>query len=551
MEQTLTARQDQMASESTTSGKLAIKYFDKVSETINRECERLGARFDGPSKNASYRGYTKDRGYIAITRADQETSGAYSGLSFVIFPILESEETYTCVVTICTGTDDLGEDEELSTLPWFRRSYTDLSDAKKPRDEENTNDAEEQGAENSQGKFFIKTSFSDAVSELTPMIETLAEMEGNDKADLTVIKKYYKYITAAIIVDITASDVVEDSLKKYIDDGKDCVSHGMRVLLAWLAQYAKIRGWEAGKRGVYERQDKLISRIKANSRRSEAFLMKEVCELLYDAKYIVVQGAPGTGKTRMANKIASEGISDSVKFAKTYFTQFHAETTYSDFVGGIRPVLSKGEKGQFQFEYKEGILTEVIKEASKEENKDKNYLLIIDEINRANLKNVLGPVFYLFERPVDSADEKRAKMKIETAEGGSIELSALPSNIYVIATMNTSDRSLAMVDFALRRRFSWYTLYPYDLSATRTKDFHSELFNKVSELFDKYATDEELPLQPGHSYFIAKDVKEMEFRLTYEIMPLMKEYFAAGLMLKARDEFAAIYYDYTGKFMYR
>lgn len=540
-----------MALERVRSNNITIDGFEKVSDVIKHACEKLGAKFDGPSKNANYRGYTNDRGYIAITRAEQEASGPYSGLSFAIFPIWEADGHYTCIVTICIGTNDLGEDEELSALPWFRRSYTKLNDDL-----------------HSQGKFFIKTSFSDAMSELTPMIEKLDSMERENKSNLTIIKDYYKCITAAIIVDIQASDSDENAVDKYIkniDKPKDSVSHGMQVLLAWLAQYGKIRGWEAGKRGVYDLQDKFIRNIKKNSKKTEANLMREICEILPDAKYIVIQGAPGTGKTRMANKIASEGFSAdkiNVKFEKPpYFTQLHAETTYSDFVGGIRPVLfesaeskeskenPKSSQNQFQFEYKEGILTKIIKEAL--DNKDKNYLLIIDEINRANLKNVLGPVFYLFERPVGSDSVNRAEIEIETADRGTIKLSALPSNIYVIATMNTSDRSLAMVDFALRRRFSWYTLYPYDLSETLADKFHIVLFNKISELFDKYATDEELPLQPGHSYFIAKDEKEMKYRLTYEIMPLMKEYFAAGLMLRARDEFAAIYYEHTGKFMYR
>ena len=119
--------------------------------------------------------------------------------------------------------------------------------------------------------------------------------------------------------------------------------------------------------------------------------------------------------------------------------------------------------------------------------------------------------------------------------------------------MNTADRSLAVVDFALRRRFTWYTIKPQEIKPNDNQTFHKDLFNRFCEIFDRYATDEELNLQPGPSYFLTpKDNAEeiMRDRLVYELMPLIKEYLAEGLMRKAADSFAQLFYEEVEKYLY-
>ena len=505
--------------------------MEDLSNSIKEIAKKIGANLEGDSRNANFRGYTPSRGYLAFIRPEQPSSGEYSGLSFVVFPTYnETSDQYTCVVSICIGRGDLGEDEELAQVPYLRRSYTKLGMS--PDEDGNC-------------LFWIKTSFADGTSKNNGILDTLSAK----KCKLEKIDSYLTLLPAAIIVSFTTVDVEE---AKKTTDFSNLKHNGYTKLLSWLAQYAKIRGWDHNKKTVYDKQDALIKKGVNIPSISSSKIEKEIKELLKEAHYIVLQGAPGTGKTRMAKILQLSNDSKS----KRFFTQFHAETNYSDFVGGIRPILNRSSSEDSSssgigYEYREGIFTEAVKYAI--EHKEEDVYLIIDEINRANLSSVLGPVFYLFERPLASNQtnsNNQNVIKLESNSGKDIELSQLPDNFYVIGTMNTSDRSLANIDYALRRRFAWYTLYPINLKG-EIKNFYEDWFNKVADLFDKYATDEELTLQPGHSYFIAGDDTTMKNRLIYEIMPLMKEYFANGLMLKAQNEFADFYYEKTGLLMYR
>ena len=451
-------------------------------------------------------------GYI---REDEQPSGPYNGLSFVIFP--ENEGPH-CLVAIGIGSSSIGKDGDLASSPGFRRSFMRLDKV----------------AEKENAKFFYKLRFDDMETS-TPGLQEELFREKDDKAiyDQALINTSTKYnadskkeapglLPAAAIVNYTTKD-------------------GWNIIKAWLAQYAQWRYWDKYKQKGAEIKKYSTAATKAiNACKSDVKCPtpNDIYDILIKHRFVVLQGAPGCGKTWSANQV-------SEKFDETIFTQFHAETTYSDFVYGIRPTLNghdvayKGEKG---------ILLNAIDAAiAAKKKKDNKVLLIIDEINRANLANVLGPVFYLFESNV----ERKHKLLLGTVynedskKDEPIELAEIPDNLYVLATMNTADKSLAVVDFALRRRFAWVTLRPHMINE---ESFDKDFFNEVDNRFSKYATDEELNLQPGQSYFM--DRSKREENIKYGLMPLLKEYFAEGFLLSAKESFAQLFSAETDVFMY-
>ena len=467
-----------------------------------------------------------------------DVTGGYTGLSFVVFTqcnaksqpeaTQQSNRNQThCIVSIGIGSSSLGEDIGLASKPGFRRSFMKLT--KKINDEK--------------VKYFFVENWAAMETRTPGLIDYIDEIEikEDEKPDksgpLHMSLEIYdkkKLLPAACVIELP-----------------DNTDHGIPALDAWLAQYAIWRGWMSASK-LPEEID-AIFQAKRVPDKTEDEILEEIEDLINkDHKYIVLQGAPGCGKTYTANKIAKK-YGNRVKFI-----QFHAETTYADFVYGIKPVLNgkdiayKGEKG---------ILLQIIDEAKKDP--DNNYLLIIDEINRANLSNVLGPVFYLFESKREESTHKLILGKEFIKEKGKEEdivYIEMPKKLHVIATMNTADKSLAVVDFALRRRFAWYTLFPRELSFEKSekRHFNGTLFKEIGSLFERYATDDELNLQPGHSYFITteKEIEnglneEMKLRLKYEIMPLMKEYFAEGYLAEAKNEFAQLYFKYTREYMYK
>ena len=425
--------------------------------------------------------------FFAFLSSEEETTGPYSDFSFVVFPD-KKDEIETCVVALGVGSSGFRNDYQLASMPGLRRLFLKL---------------------NSQTNSFFKTSFDDIESTSSDLLN---EVRANYPLLKTVVESYKTVLPASQII-------LFDDEEKALDK-----------IYTWLASYAKMRSWgTAAQKKVVETQlDKLPKPERPNEE-------EDIRKLLEQRKYVVLQGAPGTGKTHTALKIAS-------KYDEVFFEQFHAETNYSDFVFGIEPNLDLDSK-EVKFKKKEGVLYKAIKYAK--DTPTNNVLLIIDEINRANLSNVLGPVFYLFEYQSGS---RNVKVKV-----GDMELEKLPENLHVIATMNTADRSLAVVDFALRRRFAWYTLRPHEISVGNGMAFMQKVYNKFADIFFEFATDEELNLQPGQSYFIvSKDNKdeEMKERMIYELMPLIKEYLAEGYLRKAKDSLCDLFLKETGKLMY-
>ena len=452
-----------------------------------------GQQIENPVGNAIIRtnlqseAFTSGTAYFGFLNPEEETSGPYSDFSFVVFPDLV--DVTTCVVCLAVGSSGFRNDYQLAALPGLRRMFLKLKG-------QNT---------------FFKTSFDDIENTSTDLLK---EIRASHTQLVSVIEKYKTVLPASCIVNLQEEE-------------------GINTIYAWLATYAKIRSW--GTKENKKQVDAYLSSIPSSRVTDET---KEIKELLERRKYIVLLGAPGTGKTYTALNIAKG-------YHQTFFEQFHAETTFSDFVYGIEPNMSVG-MSQPQFKAKKGVLYQAIKYASK--NEKEKVLLIIDEINRANLSNVLGPVFYLFEY--------QSGMRNVEISVGDMTLTKLPDNLHVIATMNTADRSLAVVDFALRCRFAWYTLRPHEITPGSGKKFMEGSYKKIADIFFQYATDDELNLQPGQSYFIVTkqatvlEKEEMKERMIYELMPLIKEYLAERYLLKAKDSFYDLFLKETGKLMY-
>jgi len=264
--------------------------------------------------------------------------------------------------------------------------------------------------------------------------------------------------------------------------------------------------------------------------------IKEKVNLLKNRKQIILQGPPGTGKTRLAKQMAismikssypidtNEEIKNSLEKIgndRVKLIQFHPSYSYEDFVRGI---VADSSSGTIIYKTKDKILAQMAKTAQDDKDK-KPYILIIDEINRANLSSVLGELIYALEyrdEAVESMYEIAGSRKI-----------TLPSNLYIIGTMNTADRSVGHIDYAIRRRFAFESILP-DESAIDLEE-GKKLFKKVEKIFDDYISIEfdKNDVKLGHSYFIANDKNELEEKLKYQIKPLLREYLKDGVL---RDE---------------
>ena len=243
--------------------------------------------------------------------------------------------------------------------------------------------------------------------------------------------------------------------------------------------------------------------------------------LLRTKKNIILQGAPGVGKTFAAKRLAYSmmGVKD---VSRVMLIQFHQSYSYEDFIEGYRP------SGQ-GFELVKGAFYSFCKKAADDE--DNEYFFIIDEINRGNLSKIFGELFMLIE-----SDKRGPKNKLQLLY--SRELFHVPRNVYIIGMMNTADRSLAMLDYALRRRFAFVELRPaFDSDGFR--EYCSGLDNprfdalvrEVESLNRAIAEDESLGegFCIGHSYFCNMKPEDCTHAalasiVDYELIPMLKEY---------------------------
>lgn len=252
----------------------------------------------------------------------------------------------------------------------------------------------------------------------------------------------------------------------------------------------------------------------------------------------ILYGPPGTGKTYhtiikaleiINNRLFTEQEKTKEKYdnkllpefnklkqqGQIQFLTFHQNYSYEDFMVGIRPNL---QDGQISYKLYEGPFKQIADRARKDSNN--NYVLIIDEINRGNISKIFGELITLIEA------DKRAgnKHALSTPLLYQNEEFSVPNNLYIIGTMNTADKSIALVDIALRRRFVFEEMMPQPNLLKKVGDFNlpswlKQLNHKITESLDR-------DHQIGHSYFMEiTNTSELKQKFYQCIFPLLKEYF--------------------------
>lgn len=413
--------------------------------------------------------------YAGWITAENPPSGPYQGTSFVWMP---SETGSVAVLVI--GTDGFGCDTGILGRPGHSRRLRALSRIHG-------------------GRVWVKPDLLDISSEVPGIV-------AQNWPDISpCLKAYARVIYAAIRVEsCDDADAVADLLDLFFHEHTTPMTGRCKAR------------WD-------ERLEAIASAV------FPAVNEDQVLAILRERRFVVLEGPPGTGKTRLAFHIA-ERVGSSTRI------QFHAARTYEDFVVGLFP-RPKGES--LAFDVRPGDLLSANKRAE-----DREHLLLVDEINRADLARVLGEAVVLFE----AGDLDRSVALAHVPEGFPRELRLSP-NLLFLATRNTADLSVARMDIAIRRRFAFVPMWP-SLTPVRDEgvDFAIELFCDTVHTFAEYADDETLRIVPGHAYFLdprpdlgPKGREErVARRLEFELVPLLRDYLSEKLCGPASEEIAGL-----------
>jgi len=420
--------------------------------------------------------FSSDAGvpFAAYIHPSNPTSGPYGGMSFVIFP----SPGEPCLVAMVVGTQGLSPDEAVLGRPgharkiqaicaWLNKQYG----------------KRQQIAWAKQDPTRVDLDLPDSIKRLWSPYQRIFERYG---------KVIYAAFTPTADSDGTAAAVT--ALLDVMFEER-----GQKPLAQFTEQAESVRAaW--------------FEYLMASTTR------QQVTELLDRRRYVILQGPPGTGKTLMAGQILRDEYASVGRSI-----QFHPSTTYENFIGGLAPVAGDGSLG-FRFAPTQGFLMESA--AAALNNPSKKYLLHIDEINRADLGKILGEAIYLLEP--EPGFERKIDLPYDFGKPFNHTF-FLPPNLHILGTMNSADRSIAIVDVAVRRRFAFVPLWP---SMQVVEQYGCELtqkaFRDLISIFVEHASDDALSLVPGHSYFLANEEAAARSNLRTNLAPLLAEYLAQG-----------------------
>jgi 5-methylcytosine-specific restriction protein B len=425
-------------------------------------------------------GLSTDEGvpYAGLINPDNPPSGPYGGTSVVWFPGPDGG----ALIDFGIGTRGLAPDEGILTRPGHRRRITAL-------------------------RRLLASRKVPAWSKPDPAALTV-EVPKTARAEFPGFESVFKRYGNELYV---CAHVPADNPEK-----------ARSIVQAFVDLYAIERGWNVLK-AAQDEVDALHASLRDELWKMPT--MAEIHELLRERRFVVLQGPPGTGKTRLADELRKKHFEGSPPTI-----QFHPAVTYEDFVVGLAPDASKES---LHFDVRAGWL---VKAAQQAETKDT--LLVVDEINRADLGKVLGEAIYLFEPR--EVGEKSRTVQLPHKVGGSTSFS-LPDKLFVVATMNTADRSIAPLDLAIRRRFAFVTVPPQrDVVVAQKLELAIDVFDRLADVFTEHAPGEAVHLMPGHAYFLAKSEAELRRRFRFELIPLLDEYLSQGLLGPAGAELAAV-----------
>jgi hypothetical protein len=305
-------------------------------------------------------------------------------------------------------------------------------------------------------------------------------------------------------------DERKDEFKKYVQEAGDDIFQML---------FEAAPGVDAPQSEGYSREDALKGLFMEDSE------FEHLLQALKRKKNIVLQGPPGVGKTFVARRIAYAMMREKAG-ERVEIVQFHQSYAYEDFIQGLRP----DDKGNFVLS--DGLLLRFAEKAHK--HPEKSFFLIIDEINRGNLSKIFGELMLLIE-----ADKRNPDFAARLTYSPETKF-YLPGNLFIIGTMNTADRSLAMVDYALRRRFAFLDLHPQFGSRFKahlkslkvSESMVSLLCRKLEGLNQTIASERDLGrgFCIGHSYFCHPPENEKELEdwyqgiIRYEVGPQLEEY---------------------------